>query len=56
MRLELSEDDPVLEEAVEWVFTEGGLPFPVYLELEILDSGRDPDEMRYELEEVLLLT
>ena len=54
MRLELSEDDAVLDEAVSWVVTGEGLPFPVYLELEILSTGRDPDIMRYELEEIFI--
>jgi len=56
MLLELSEDDPVLDLAISWVTSGEGLPFPVYLELEILNSGRDPDDMRYELEEIFLLT
>jgi len=56
MELELSDNDSVLDDAVSWVVSGDGLPFPVYLELEILATGRDPDTMRYELEEIFILT
>jgi len=54
MILELSEDDSVLNDAMSWVSSGEGLPFPVYLELEILATGRDPDTMRDNLEEICI--
>ena len=54
MELEFDEGrDEILQRAIRWVETGEGLPFPLYLELEILSTGRDPDTMRFELEEIL---